>query len=38
MIGLIVLGAFIVGTVLANLRLPQFISQEIGRGSFRRSC
>ena len=30
MIGLIVLGAFIVGTVLANLRLPQFISQEIG--------
>ena len=25
MIGLIVLGAFIVGTVLANLRLPQFI-------------
>jgi C4-dicarboxylate transporter, DctM subunit len=29
MIGLIVLGAFIVGTVLANLRLPQFISQEI---------
>ncbi len=30
MIGLIVLGAFIVGTVLANLRLPQFISQQIG--------
>ena len=30
MIGMIVLGAFIVGTVLANLRLPQFISQEIG--------
>jgi len=26
---MIVLGAFIVGTVLANLRLPQFISQEI---------
>jgi C4-dicarboxylate transporter, DctM subunit len=29
MIGLIVLGAFIVGTVLANLRLPQFISGAI---------
>jgi C4-dicarboxylate transporter, DctM subunit len=29
MIGLIVLGAFIVGTVLANLRVPQFVSQEI---------
>ena len=29
MIGLIVLGAFIVGTVLANLRLPQFISAAI---------
>ena len=29
MIGLIVLGAFIVGTVLANLRVPQFVSAEI---------
>ena len=29
MIGLIVLGAFIVGTVLANLRVPQFVSGEI---------
>jgi tripartite ATP-independent transporter DctM subunit len=29
MIGLIVLGAFVVGTVLANLRVPQFISAEI---------
>ncbi len=29
MIGMIVLGAFVVGTVLANLRVPQFISGEI---------
>jgi C4-dicarboxylate transporter DctM subunit len=29
MIGLIVLGAFIVGTVLANLRVPQFVSSAI---------
>lgn len=29
MIGLIVLGAFIVGTVLANLRVPQFVSGAI---------
>ncbi len=29
MIGMIVLGAFIVGTVLANLRVPQFVSGEI---------
>ncbi len=29
MIGMIVLGAFVVGTVLANLRVPQFVSAEI---------
>ena len=29
MIGLIVLGAFTVGTVLANLRVPQFVSAAI---------
>lgn len=29
MIGMIVLGAFVVGTVLANLRVPQYISQTI---------
>jgi C4-dicarboxylate transporter DctM subunit len=29
MIGMIVLGAFIVGTVLANLRVPQFVSAAI---------
>ena len=29
MVGLIVLGAFVVGTVLANLRVPQFVAAEI---------
>ena len=29
MIGMIVVGAFIVGTVLANLRVPQFVSASI---------
>ncbi|HJQ58421.1 MAG TPA: TRAP transporter large permease subunit [Vineibacter sp.] len=29
MIGMIVLGAYVVGTVLANLRVPQFVSAEI---------
>ena len=29
MIGLIVIGAFMVGTVLANLRVPQFVSASI---------
>jgi C4-dicarboxylate transporter DctM subunit len=29
MIGMIVLGAFVVGTVLANLQVPQFVSAEI---------
>ena len=29
MIGMIVLGAFVVGTVLANLRVPQFVSGAI---------
>ena len=29
MIGMIVLGAYIVGTTLANLRVPQFVSAEI---------
>jgi C4-dicarboxylate transporter, DctM subunit len=29
MVGIIVLGAFVVGTVLANLRVPQFVAAEI---------